>query len=226
MIKVKTIQLTSGRGPIECCWVVAEILKIILSNASKLGFNAKVLHREEGPEHGTLVSVILQVQGLQIETFIKEWVGTIQWIGKSKFRKSCKRNNWFIGVNEILAGNESVIIRDEDLKCNTMRSGGPGGQHVNKVETAVRLIHLPSGVTVNVSKNRSQVLNKKLAKEKLIEIMSEKNIKAIQNQKELKCRNHLELERGNPSKVFSGLNFVLVKKNTGKIARKRIIIND
>jgi len=100
-MKTKTIQITSGRGPVECCWVVAQVLKYLIEDIKKAKIKYVLLQREHGTENGTLQSATIQLQGKELESFLKDWLGTIQWIGKSSFRKFQKRKNWFIGVYEI-----------------------------------------------------------------------------------------------------------------------------
>jgi len=97
-----------------------------------------------------------------------------------------------------------VEIDERDIVYETMRSSGPSGQNVNKVETAVRATHLPSGLSVLASDMRTQVQNKKLAKERLVMKLS-----AIEEGKALEqthsvWMNHNTLERGNPVKTFKG----------------------
>lgn len=96
----KIIQITSGRGPAECTWVVAQVLKKVLQEAETLGLEATVLQREAGSENGTVASAIVQITGNEADEFVTSWVGTIQWIGKSTFRKFHKRSNWFVGIFE------------------------------------------------------------------------------------------------------------------------------
>ena len=81
----KIIHITAGRGPAECAWVVAQVLKQFLKSARDKGVVAKVVTREEGNEKNTLLSVTVQIEGNQVNSFLFGWVGSIQWIGKSPF---------------------------------------------------------------------------------------------------------------------------------------------
>jgi len=90
----KILQITAGRGPAECCWVVAQVLKFLLEDARKNGILCTTLHREKGIENGTLFSASIMLEGEKLDGFVKEWLGTVQWIGQSQFRKFHKRKNW------------------------------------------------------------------------------------------------------------------------------------
>ena len=157
-METKTIQFTAGRGPAECTWVVAKVLKTFIKNSSNVGISYTILHQEKGVENGTVQSVSLQLKGQNLTLFLKDWLGTIQWIGKSTFRKYHKRKNWFIGCFE-LKELKTLEVFERDIEFQAIRSSGPGGQHVNKVSSAVRAKHIPTGVQVLVSESRSQHQN-------------------------------------------------------------------
>ena len=204
--KERIIQITSGRGPAECCWVVAQVLKHLLNEARELNIDSTILHREQGIENGTLFSASIKLKGENVVTFLKGWLGTIQWIGHSKFRKFHKRKNWFVGVNE-LELNQNISFDPSDIKFEFIRSGGPGGQHVNKVSTAVRAVHDPSGEVVLASNRRSQLQNKN---EAILRIRQLLEIKSLEQAKKLikeGWQNHNELNRGNPVRIFKGSDF-------------------
>ena len=126
------------------------------------------------------------------------------WVAqKNPFRPWHRRKNWFVGVH-FFKPLTSESMNERDITYETLRSSGPGGQNVNKVETAVRAIHVPTGITVLASDMRSQNQNKKLAKERLIMKLS-----AIEEEKRMQqtrnvWMNHNTLERGNPVKMFKG----------------------
>ncbi len=222
---IKLLQLTSGRGPAECCWVVAQVLKFLIQELKSASITYTVIHREEGMENNTLVSAIIQIEGSkkQLESIAPNWVGTIQWIGKSTFRKFHKRKNWFIGINELEIPPNMKSIRDSDISYQSTRAGGPGGQHVNKVSTAIRATHIPTGISVLASDHKSQVQNKKAARMRL-EMKLKTQVLLEQQQKAKEgWQNHNELERGNPVKVFHGTDFkVRHKKEKKKADRKKV----
>jgi peptide chain release factor len=93
---------------------------------------------------------------------LENWLGSICWEGKSTFRKLHKRSNWFIGVFE-LENPEKIDFNEKDIRFQAVRSQGSGGQNVNKVNTAVRATHFPTGESVFVQDSRSQLENKRLS---------------------------------------------------------------
>lgn len=198
------IQITSGRGPVECCRVVVLVMQKIIEQAKSLGFNTEIIEHEDGPQDGCMFSATLSVACEDIAPFIKEWEGSVLWVAqKNPFRPWHRRKNWFVGIH-FFKPMEYNKTDEHDIVYETLRSSGPGGQNVNKVETAVRATHLPSGLSVLASDMRTQVQNKKLARERLV-------IKLLVMEEEKQMRqthdvwmNHNTLERGNPVKRFKG----------------------
>lgn len=195
------LQITSGRGPAECCRVVALVLEKILIQARKVGLIAEVIEREEGDINRTLFSAIVFLEGSKVDDIVDEWEGTIQWIAQSPYRIYHKRKNWFVGVNSFTS-TELSEIDTKYITYQTLRSSGPGGQHVNKTESAVRATHAPSGLSVTASDQRSQLQNKKLATERLLIKLSAWNIEQTMQQAQDNWDKHNNLERGNPVKVI------------------------
>ncbi len=205
----KLIQITSGRGPLECQWVVAKVLKVFLEEAKDNKIDYEIIHRENGDENLTLKSATILLKEKELHIFLQKWLGSICWMGKSTFRKLHKRSNWFIGVFE-LGGWEKINFNEKDIQFQTTRSQGSGGQNVNKVNTAVRATHIPTGQSVFVQDSRSQLENKKLSVTRLKEKVLEHNIIQLQKRMQETWNNHLKVQRGNPVRTFSGTDF---KKN-------------
>jgi len=198
------IQITSGRGPVECCRVVVLVLHKLVEHSKQHGLEVELIEHEDGPENGCMFSATLSVSGNDIEKLRSEWEGSVLWVAqKNGFRPWHRRKNWFVGV-AFFKPIQIGTINERDITYNTLRSSGPGGQNVNKVETAVRAIHIPTGLTVLASDMRSQTQNKKLAYERLIMKLS-----SIEEEKQMQqthdvWMNHNTLERGNPVKKFKG----------------------
>ena len=205
----KIIQITAGRGPAECTWVVAQVLKKVLEEAQEQSLETVVLQRETGSENGTVETATLSVKGKNAEEFVKSWLGTIQWIGQSQFRKMHKRKNWFIGIFEIEKQKNSEIS-ENDIQYQAMRSSGAGGQHVNKVSSAIRATHVPTGIAVVAMDSRSQHQNKKLATERLLKKLEDEALQQLKNHVGKQWENQLNIQRGNPTRTFTGTDF---KKN-------------
>ena len=195
------IQITSGRGPAECCRVVAKVVERMLKEARLQGIYAEIVEREQGEINRTLLSAVLFLAGENLEAFTDSWEGTVQWISQSPYRKFHKRKNWFVGI-QCLPVFEENPWNESELRIQTLKASGPGGQHVNKTESAVRVTHIPSGISVTVSRERSQLQNKKQAIEqlkiKLAAYEQERTLAFVQSN----WQNHNELERGNPVRVI------------------------
>ncbi|MCL8535952.1 peptide chain release factor H [Chryseobacterium gallinarum] len=202
----KLIQITSGRGPLECQWVVAKVLKTFLEEVKQNKIEYEIIHRENGDENLALKSITLLLKGKDTAEFLKSWVGSICWTGKSMFRKLHKRSNWFIGIFELKI-EDTVRFDEKDIRFQTTRSQGSGGQNVNKVNTAVRATHLPTGLSVFVQDTRSQLENKKLSVIRLKEKVMGLHIQQLEKKMQETWNNHLQVQRGNPVRTFSGTDF-------------------
>ena len=226
-MKTKTIQITAGNGPAECAWVVAKVLKVLLKEATTEKLNYTILNQEKGEENGTVRSATVQVAGddKRVDKFLKEWIGTIQWIGQSTYRKFHKRKNWFVGIFEMEDRTE-IELKDYEIKYQAIRSSGPGGQHVNKVSSAIRAIHEPTGIQVVVMDTRSQHQNKKLARQRLQLKVAKQNLEGFKTSIKDQWENHQELERGNPVKVFTGSDFKQKKKVKNYKKQRQQLKND
>ena len=198
------IQITSGRGPVECCRVVVLVMNKIIEQARSLGYEVEVVEHEDGPNDGCMFSAMLAIESEHAISLKDEWEGSVLWVAqKNPFRPWHRRKNWFVGVH-FFKPLQTGTISERDITYETLRSSGPGGQNVNKVESAVRAIHVPTGITVLASDERLQIQNKRLARERLLMKLS-----AIDEDRRLHHNyevwmNHNSLERGNPVQKFKG----------------------
>ncbi len=195
------LQITSGRGPVECCRVVALVLERILKQAQTRKLKVEIVEKEAGPANRTLLSAVIALEGADCDTLVEEWEGTVLWIARSPYRIHHRRKNWFVGVQTFLL-SESREATENEIRYETLRASGPGGQHVNKTESAVRAVHIPSGISVVASDQRSQWQNKKLATERLQVKLTAWNVEQAMIQAQANWSNHNSLQRGNPVKVI------------------------
>lgn len=200
------IQITSGRGPEECCRVVVLVMEKLIRQAKDRNIICKLIDYEPGLRDGCLFSATLQAEGeeLPLKALQSEWEGSVLWVAqKNPFRPFHRRKNWFVGVH-FFPPLQTQQVDERQIVYNTLRASGPGGQNVNKVETAVRVTYLPTGISVTASDERSQLRNKQLAKERLLARLSAE----VEQQKAAHDRsvwmNHNTLERGNPVQKFKG----------------------
>ncbi|CAH0126773.1 peptide chain release factor H [Chryseobacterium sp. Bi04] len=221
----KLIQITSGRGPLECQWVVAKVLKIFLEEIKQHTIDYEIIHRENGDENLTLKSVTLLLKGKEINNFLKGWLGSICWMGKSTFRKLHKRSNWFIGIFE-LENLGKIDFNEKDIQFQTTRSQGSGGQNVNKVNTAVRATHMPTGQAVFVQDSRSQLENKKRSVLRLKEKVMGVYIQELERRVQETWTQHLQVQRGNPVRIFSGIDFKKNYKDTSFKKERNTLKNE
>jgi peptide chain release factor len=213
------LHITSGRGPAECCWVVAKVLSKLIEELKTTGLNYEVISREKGSIADTLVSATVKIDGLFTSPFIERWQGTVLWIGQSPYRKFHKRKNWYIGV-ACRPVPASVQFCEKDISYQAIRSGGPGGQHVNKVSTAIRATHIPTGLSVLSSDSRSQLQNKKAATTRLKALFNQKAAELIVKEQENLWKDHNSLERGNPERTFKGKDFAEIFPELNKLKTK------
>lgn len=195
------IQITSGKGPAECCRVVVCVQSLMIKQAKQQGIQIEVLENKAGELNGTLLSTTMLAKGDNLNVFVKEWTGTIKWIAQSPYRKYHKRKNWFVGV-AAFDMKELMQWNPKDVKLETCRSSGPGGQNVNKVETAVRGTHLPSGLQVMAMDTRSQLENKKLCLARLEAKILVWQTEQLVLEQHNHWQEHNALERGNSVKTI------------------------
>lgn len=195
------LQISSGKGPTECELAVGKFLKVFMKEIG----NVEIVEEAKSHYVDCYKSVVLSVDG-----YVSSFVGTIKWIVQSPFRPKHKRKNWFIDVS-VFKEQEKVGFSEEFVRFETFRSGGNGGQNVNKVETGVRAIHVPTGLAVVCTEARTQHINKKLALNRLSDIIGKQNLDAELLAKQVMWIQHELLERGNPVRVYEGLEFKRIK---------------
>lgn len=196
--------LSSGQGPAECQHFVALLLQRLQATCPS-DLQCQLLEAEPGEMPHTYRSVLLSFDGPEARRWIQSWCGTLQWICTSPYRPTHRRKNWFVSGQMFSPPPENTASL-KDVRFETSRSGGPGGQNVNKVETAVRVIHLPSGLSVTAREERSQYRNRQLALARLAEKLAAGEEQQQQRQRQSQWQAHHQLQRGSAIRVFKGLN--------------------
>ena len=199
--------LTSGRGPAECRIAVAKVIDAISAQAAENALDVDCVEGPNGDGYGP-ASAILVIHGNGAAAFAQPWIGSIQWIAQSPVRPHHKRKNWFIGIVELAASPVvATAVAAHDVRFEAFRSGGPGGQHQNKTESAVRAVHIASGLAVVAREERSQHRNKSLALLRLGALIKLQGELVAMTAQQNAHAAHDRLERGRPVKRFVGIDF-------------------
>jgi peptide chain release factor 2 len=173
------VTIHAGAGGTEACDWAEMLLRMYLMWAESKGFSAEITNREEGTAAG-IAEATIHIKGPYAYGYLRGETGVHRLVRISPFDAAARRHTSFAAVDVLPEVDETIdiVLRDEDLKRDVFRSGGPGGQHQNKTESGVRYTHLPTGVSAESRSERSQHKNDAnalaLLKAKLIRLEEEK----------------------------------------------------
>jgi peptide chain release factor len=194
--------ISAGRGPQECAWAVAQLLRRLEADAARQRVTVRRVESVAGDRPGTYRSVLLRIDGDL--AFLDSWTGTLCWQAPSPYRASTGRKNWYVIAQPCEVDAPRTAFDEADVDVVACRTGGPGGQHRNKVSTAARAIHRPSGMVVVVDAERQFSLNRRLALDLLRRRLQSDDEAAGRAVVTARWRIHDELVRGNPVRVERG----------------------
>jgi peptide chain release factor 2 len=177
------VEINAGAGGTESCDWANMLFRMYLRWAERRGYKTEILDQHDGDEAG-IKSVTIEVKGENAYGWLKTENGVHRLVRISPFDSNAKRHTSFVSVavSPVIDDDIEIELEDKDLRVDTYRASGAGGQHVNKTDSAVRITHIPTGVAAACQNQRSQHQNRdaamKMLKAKLYELELEKREEA------------------------------------------------
>ncbi len=188
--------ISSGKGPAETRLAVGHILRLMAGSAVEVVTG-------KADKYGPASAIVTLPTAAAAR-----WRGTILWRCQSPLRPQHKRKNWFVGVFALAElQKQDQRLHPKELRFERFRAGGPGGQHQNTTDSAVRVVHLPSGLVAISRDQRSQHRNKAKALARLETMLALAQIEADADMLKRLNQLHQTLARGAPTRIFTGIRF-------------------
>ena len=201
-----------GAGGTEAQDWASMLYRLYTRWGEKHGFNVKLIDWLDGDEAG-LKSATIMIEGLNAYGYLKSENGVHRLVRISPFDSSGRRHTSFSSVEVMpeFEDDDSIVIRDEDMEITAHRSSGAGGQHINKTDSAIRIVHKPTGIVVGCQTERSQLQNKetalKMLKAKLMEIKLREKLERIEDIQ----GNKANIEWGSQIRSYVFMPYTLAK---------------
>lgn len=216
------LTIHAGAGGTEACDWASMLFRMYMRWAERHGFKTEIIDLLEA--EGGIKSVTVQLNGEYAHGYLKAENGIHRLVRISPFDANARRHTSFASVfiSPVIEDDIDVEIRPEDLRVDTYRAGGAGGQHVNKTDSAVRMTHLPTGIVVQCQNERSQIKNRatamKILKSRLYEYYKEEREK----EQEKTALDRKDISWGNQIRSYVFQPYTMVKdhrtkKETGNI---------
>jgi peptide chain release factor 2 len=206
------LTINSGAGGTESCDWASMLMRMYLRYAEQHGYVTEILEMTEGDGAG-IKSVTIQIQGSYAYGYLKAESGVHRLVRISPFDSNARRHTSFASVFAWAEVDDDIKIdlKMEDVKVDTYRAGGAGGQHVNRTDSAVRMTHLPSGIVVQCQSERSQIQNRERAIKMLKAALYEKEVEARSKAKDVMESQKMANEWGSQIRSYVMHPYHMVK---------------